>query len=40
MEAKGLSTVVVATAGYRAAADKYAAAKKVRFEKSQVVLHV
>jgi nitroreductase len=35
---RGLSTVVVATAGYRAAGDKYAALKKVRFPKEDVLV--
>jgi nitroreductase len=37
---KGLSAVVVATAGYRAATDKYAALKKVRSPKNEVVVRV
>lgn len=37
---KGLSTVVAAAAGYRAASDKYAALKKVRFPKADVLLGV
>lgn len=37
---KGLSTVVVATAGYRAASDRCAALKKVRFPKEEVVVNV
>jgi nitroreductase len=37
---KGLSTCVVCCAGHRAADDKYAAAKKVRFDREDVVLHV
>jgi nitroreductase len=36
----GLSTVVVATAGYRAGGDKYATLPKVRFPKEQVILHI
>jgi nitroreductase len=36
----GLNTVVVATAGYRAAADKYAAQKKVRFPKDEILVQV
>jgi len=36
----GLSTVVVATAGYRTAADKSATLKKVRFPNDQVILHI
>jgi nitroreductase len=37
-DALGLGTVVVATAGYRAATDKSAALKKVRFAKSEVLV--
>jgi nitroreductase len=37
LEKQGLSTVVVATAGYRAATDQYASLKKVRFPKEEVV---
>jgi nitroreductase len=40
LAAKGLATSVVCCAGYRAADDKYAAAKKVRFERDDVVVHV
>jgi nitroreductase len=36
----GLSTVVVATAGYRTAGDKYATLKKVRFPKDEVIIHI
>ncbi len=35
---QGLSTVVVATAGYRAASDKYAQLRKVRFPKPEVLV--
>ena len=35
-----LGAVVIATAGYRAADDKYAAAAKVRFEPKDVIEHV
>jgi len=38
LDALGLSSVVVATAGYRAATDKYAALKKVRFAKADVIV--
>ena len=38
LDALGLGTVVVATAGYRATTDKYAALKKVRFEKTDVIV--
>ncbi len=37
---QGLSTVVAAAAGYRAASDKYAGAKKVRFPKAEVLVEV
>lgn len=37
LHAKGYKAVVVATAGYRAADDAYAAQKKVRFAKEEVV---
>ena len=37
---KGYSAVVMATAGYRAADDKYAAAPKVRFKAEDVIEHV
>lgn len=37
---KGLATCVVCCAGYRAADDRYATAKKVRFGREEVVLHV
>ncbi len=40
LEKQGLSAVVAAAAGYRAVTDKYAAAKKVRFERSDVLLEV
>ena len=36
----GLNTVVVATAGYRAATDQYSQAKKVRFPKEEVLLQI
>lgn len=36
----GLTAVVVATVGYRASGDKYAAAKKVRFAKQDVLVEV
>ena len=36
----GLSTICAAAAGYRAATDKLAALKKVRFPKNQVILQV
>lgn len=37
---QGLSSVVAAAAGYRAATDKYSLARKVRFSRDQVVLRV
>jgi nitroreductase len=37
---QGLSAVVAAAAGYRAATDKYSLAKKVRFARDQVVMRV
>lgn len=40
LDKQGLSAVVVATAGYRSAEDKYAALKKVRFPKEEVLLEV
>jgi len=40
LEKQGLTTAVVAAAGYRAVTDKYAAAKKVRFEKSEVLAEI
>jgi len=40
LEEKGLSAVVVATAGYRSPEDKYAGLPKVRFPREQVLLHV
>lgn len=38
LDALGLATVVVGVAGYRAATDKYAALKKVRFEHQDVIV--
>jgi nitroreductase len=38
--ARGLKSVVIATAGYRSPADKYAAAAKVRFPVDEVVIRV
>lgn len=40
LEKQGLSTVVVAAAGYRAAGDKFASFKKVRFPKEEIVIAV
>jgi nitroreductase len=38
LDALGLSTIVAATAGYRAATDRYAGQKKVRFEARDVLI--
>jgi nitroreductase len=40
LKPRGLMTSVIATLGYRAAEDKYAATPKVRFAREQVVQHV
>jgi nitroreductase len=40
LDAQGLSAVVVATVGYRAATDKYAGLKKVRFAREDVIVTV
>jgi nitroreductase len=40
LDKQGLSAVVVAAAGYRAATDKYADQKKVRFPKEEVLVQV
>jgi nitroreductase len=40
LEAKGYRTVVVATAGVRAASDKYASLPKVRYSADEVIAHV
>jgi nitroreductase len=40
LKAKGLGSVVIATAGYRSAEDKNAALAKVRFDPSEVVVRV
>lgn len=40
LKARGLTTAVIATLGYRAAGDKYATTPKVRFSREQVVQHV
>ena len=37
---QGLSAVVIAVAGYRSDADKYATLRKVRFPKEEVLHHV
>jgi nitroreductase len=38
LEAQGLGTVVACALGYRAATDKYASLKKVRFPKAQILI--
>jgi hypothetical protein len=40
LDKQGLSAVVIAVAGYRAEADKYATLKKVRCPKEEVLQHV
>jgi nitroreductase len=40
LSAQGLKTLCACAAGYRAADDKYAAAKKVRFKPGDVIQHV
>jgi nitroreductase len=40
LDKQGLGAVVVATAGYRAASDKYSLAKKVRFPREQVLVKI
>lgn len=40
LKAQGLTTVVAAAAGYRAANDKYATVPKVRFPKSEVLVEI
>jgi len=40
LPAKGYGSVVLAAAGYRSPADKYAEAKKVRYPKAEVIEHV
>ena len=40
LEAQSLATGVAAAAGHRAAGDKYAAARKVRFPKAEVLAKV
>jgi nitroreductase len=37
---KGLASAAVATLGYRATTDKYAALAKVRFPKEKIFIHV
>ena len=40
LNAQGYASAVIATLGYRAASDQYAAATKVRFPKEQIFAHV
>lgn len=40
LKAKGYASAVIATVGYRAATDKYAATPKVRFSKEQIFINV
>ena len=40
LKAKGYSSAVIATLGYRSATDKYAGAPKVRFAKEQIFLNI
>jgi hypothetical protein len=40
LKAQGLASAVIATAGYRSAADKYASAPKVRFPKEQIFVQI
>lgn len=40
LPAKGYGSVVLATAGYRSPADNYAAAKKVRYKREDVIEHI
>ena len=40
LKAQGFTSAVIATAGYRSAADKYATAPKVRFPKEQIFLTI
>jgi nitroreductase len=40
LKAKGLSSAVIATFGYRSSADQYAGAPKVRFSREQVLVEV
>ena len=40
LKAKGYSSSVIATLGYRSATDKYAAAPKVRFAKEQIFIRI
>jgi nitroreductase len=40
LDQRGLSTVVVATTGYRAETDKYSQAKKVRFPREEILVNI
>ena len=40
LKAKGVASTVIATLGYRSAADKYAGAPKVRFPREQIIVEV
>jgi nitroreductase len=40
LKAKGYSSAVIATVGYRLPTDKYAAAPKVRFPREQIFLNI
>ncbi len=40
LKAQGLASAVIATAGYRSAADKHASAPKVRFPKEQIFVQI
>ena len=40
LKAKGYSSAVIATLGYRASTDKYAEAAKVRFPREQIFAHI
>jgi nitroreductase len=40
LKAQGLASAVIATFGYRSAADKYAHAPKVRFQKNQLFIQI
>src|SRR6202042_1010564 len=40
LKAKGFASAVIATLGYRSAADKYSTARKVRFPKEQTFIQI
>ena len=40
LKSKGFASAVIATLGYRSAADKYAAAAKVRFPKEKIITQI